>query len=39
MHAPWLGISAFIVLSLLLYLLVFIGEAFRDALDPRIAQK
>ncbi|NQY52628.1 MAG: ABC transporter permease [Campylobacteraceae bacterium] len=39
MHAPWLGISAFIVLSLLLSLLVFIGEAFRDALDPRIAQK
>jgi len=38
MHAPWLGISAFIVLSLLLSLLVFIGEAFRDALDPRIAQ-
>ena len=38
MHAPWLGISAFVVLSLLLSLLVFIGEAFRDALDPRIAQ-
>lgn len=39
MHAPWLGISAFVVLSLLLTLLVFIGEAFRDAMDPRIAQK
>ena len=39
MHAPWLGITAFIVLSLLLTLLVFIGEAFRDAMDPRIAQK
>ncbi len=33
-HAPWLGISAFIVLSLLLSLLVFIGEGLRDAFDP-----
>ncbi len=39
MHAPWLGISAFVVLSLLLTLLVFIGEAFRDAFDPKIAEK
>lgn len=39
MHAPWLGITAFVVLSLLLTLLVFIGESFRDAMDPRIAQK
>ncbi|WP_321471137.1 ABC transporter permease [Halarcobacter sp.] len=39
MHAPWLGITAFVVLSLLLTLLVFIGEAFRDAMDPKIAQK
>lgn len=39
MHAPWLGVTAFVVLSLLLTLLVFIGEAFRDALDPRIAQR
>ncbi len=39
MHAPWLGITAFVVLSLLLTLLVFIGEAFRDAMDPRIAQR
>lgn len=34
-QAPWLGISAFVVLSLMLSLLVFIGEAVRDALDPR----
>ncbi len=34
-QAPWLGISAFIVLSVMLSLLVFIGEAVRDALDPR----
>ncbi len=33
-HAPWLGISAFIVLSVLLSLLVFIGEGLRDAFDP-----
>lgn len=35
-QAPWLGISAFVVLSFLLTILVFIGEAFRDAFDPRI---
>jgi len=39
LHAPWLGISAFVVLSTLLTLLIFVGEAVRDALDPRIAQK
>ncbi len=33
-HAPWLGISAFVLLSLLLSLLVFIGEGLRDAFDP-----
>tara|TARA_R110000868_G_scaffold364037_4_gene626694 strand:- start:3703 stop:4737 length:1035 start_codon:yes stop_codon:yes gene_type:complete len=36
LHAPWLGLSAFIVLSTMLSLLVFIGEAVRDALDPRL---
>ncbi|MFW5792350.1 MAG: ABC transporter permease [Desulfohalobiaceae bacterium] len=35
LHAPWIGISTFITLSLLLSLLVFIGEAARDAFDPR----
>jgi len=35
LHAPWLGASAFIVLALMLSLLVFIGEAVRDAFDPR----
>jgi len=35
LQAPWLGISAFAVLSIMLTLLVFIGEAARDALDPR----
>ncbi len=35
LHAPWLGISVFITLSLMLTLLIFIGEAVRDAFDPR----
>jgi microcin C transport system permease protein len=35
LQAPWLGISAFAVLGLMLSLLVFIGEAARDAFDPR----
>ncbi len=35
LHAPWLGISAFLVLSLMLTLLIFIGEAARNAFDPR----
>jgi microcin C transport system permease protein len=35
LHAPWLGLAAFCTLALLLSLLVFIGEAVRDAFDPR----
>ena len=35
LHAPWLAITAFISLSTILVLLVFIGEATRDAFDPR----
>src|SRR5262249_47687659 len=34
-NAPWIGITAFGVLTLMLMLLVFIGEAVRDAFDPR----
>jgi microcin C transport system permease protein len=34
-QAPWLGLSAFFVLALMLSLLVFAGEALRDAFDPR----
>lgn len=34
LHAPWLGVTAFATLALLLSLLVFIGEAARDAFDP-----
>ena len=35
LHAPWLGLTAFFVLAVMLSLLVFAGEALRDALDPR----
>lgn len=35
LQAPWLGLSAFVSLALLLTLLVFVGEAVRDAFDPR----
>lgn len=33
-HSPWIGISAFVVISSVLSLLVFIGEGVRDAFDP-----
>lgn len=35
LQAPWLGITGFLVLAVMLSLLVFIGEAVRDAFDPR----
>ena len=35
LQAPWLGFSGFLVLALMLSLLVFVGEAVRDAFDPR----
>jgi microcin C transport system permease protein len=35
LQAPWLGFTAFFALALILSLLVFIGEAVRDAFDPR----
>jgi len=35
LQAPWLGISGFFVVALMLVLLVFVGEAVRDAFDPR----
>jgi microcin C transport system permease protein len=34
LQAPWLGISSFLVIATLLSLLIFIGEAVRDAFDP-----
>ncbi|WP_069383730.1 ABC transporter permease [Halomonas caseinilytica] len=38
LQAPWLGITAFMTLSIMLSLLVFIGEGLRDAFDPRHIQ-
>ncbi len=35
LQAPWLGITAFVVLGGTLALLIFVGEAVRDAFDPR----
>jgi microcin C transport system permease protein len=35
LQAPWLALSAFGVLTVMLTLLVFIGEGVRDAFDPR----
>ena len=35
LQAPWLGVTAFLVLAVMLSLLIFVGEAVRDAFDPR----
>ena len=35
LQAPWLGLSAFFVVAIMLSLMVFVGEALRDAFDPR----
>ncbi|HET9935590.1 MAG TPA: ABC transporter permease subunit, partial [Methyloceanibacter sp.] len=35
LQAPWLGLTAFFVIAITLSLLIFVGEAVRDALDPR----
>ena len=34
-ESPWLGITGFLTISIMLTLLVFVGEAVRDAFDPR----
>ncbi len=34
-QAPWLGLTGFFVIGIMLSLLIFIGEAVRDAFDPR----
>lgn len=34
-QAPWLGLTGFLVISIMLSLLIFVGEAVRDAFDPR----
>ena len=38
LQAPWLGFTSFFVLAVMLSLLIFIGEAVRDAFDPRRVQ-
>ncbi|MBO67957.1 MAG: ABC transporter permease [Acidiferrobacteraceae bacterium] len=35
LQAPWLGLTGFFVIGLILTLLIFVGEAVRDAFDPR----
>ncbi|MFC0804343.1 MULTISPECIES: ABC transporter permease [Sinorhizobium] len=35
LQAPWLGLTAFFAMSIMLSLLIFVGEATRDAFDPR----
>ncbi len=35
LQAPWLGFTGFFVIAVMLSLLIFIGEAVRDAFDPR----
>ncbi len=35
LHAPWLGIASFVTMMVMLSLLIFIGEAVRDAFDPK----
>jgi microcin C transport system permease protein len=35
LQAPWLGLSGFFTIAVMLSLLIFIGEAVRDAFDPR----
>jgi len=38
LQAPWLGLTGFFVLAVMLSLLIFVGEAVRDAFDPRKVQ-
>ena len=35
LQAPWLGLTSTVAISLTLILLIFVGEAIRDAFDPR----
>ena len=35
LNAPWLSLTGFFAISIMLSLLVFVGEAVRDAFDPR----
>ncbi len=35
LQAPWLGLTGFFTIAIMLSLLIFVGEAVRDAFDPR----
>ncbi len=35
LNAPWLALTGFLTISIMLSLLIFVGEAVRDAFDPR----
>jgi microcin C transport system permease protein len=35
LQAPWLGLTGFFTVAIMLSLLIFVGEAVRDAFDPR----
>jgi len=35
LQAPWLGFTGFFTIAIMLSLLIFVGEAVRDAFDPR----
>jgi microcin C transport system permease protein len=37
LNAPWLGLTGFFAIAIIMTLLVFIGEGVRDAFDPRKA--
>lgn len=37
LQAPWLGLTGFFVIAIMLSLLIFVGEGVRDAFDPRKA--
>lgn len=39
LQAPWIGITIFVTLTLILSLLLFIGEGVRDAFDPHTEEK
>jgi len=38
-QSPWLGLTGFLVMAIMLSLLIFIGEGVRDAFNPRKVQK
>lgn len=39
LQSPWLGITSFLSVAITLSLLIFIGEAVRDAFDPRKTER